>query len=262
MDIEGINLCRTGRIALIQLCTKSGEVFLFDIAVLGQDAFDKGGLRAVLESEQICKVIFDGRADADALYHQFHVQIRHAFDLQVQHALRFSNSNDRYVKGLKKCLSDANVVPLMERERLEALKEEGLRLFAPEKGGRYEVWMERPLNQALVDYAAADVKYLLSMKAIWHASQDVLQLTRDRLQGAVQAAVPAKGQHMSVRDFSLGQHPQYLGREAVSQKRRIMGGTGPMKRSRPMGGSNRFGLDDDLNDICDPFDGFFGYGSD
>ena len=65
-----------------------------------------------------------------------------------------------------------------------------------------------------------------------------------------------------VRDFSLGQHPQYLGREAASQKRRIMGGTGPMKRSRPMGGSNRFGLDDDLDDICDPFDGFFGYGSD
>ena len=115
-----------------------------------------------------------------------------------------------------------------------------------------------------MDYAAADVKYLLSMKAIWHASQDVLQLTQDRLQGAVQAAVPAKGQHMSVRDFSLGQHPQYLGREAVSQKRRVMGGTGPMKRSRPMGGSNQFGLDDDLDldDICDPFDGFFGYGSD
>jgi hypothetical protein len=29
--------------------------------------------------------------------------------------------------------------------------------YAPEKGGSYNVWVDRPLPQALVDYAAADV---------------------------------------------------------------------------------------------------------
>eukprot|EP00438_Fugacium_kawagutii_P016516 Skav222454 [mRNA] locus=scaffold3319:66870:88806:+ [translate_table: standard] len=100
----------------------------------------------------------------------------------------------------------------------------GVRLFAPEKGGHYEVWLQRPLHQALVDYAAIDVKYLLPVKAMWFgpSSKAVFKVTQDRLQGAIQAAAPAKGQHMSVRDFSLGLDPRYLGREAVAQKPRRM----------------------------------------
>lgn len=259
MDVEGIDLCRTGSIALIQLCSKSGQVMLFDIAAMGQAAFDAGGLRAVLESPHICKVVYDGRADADALYHRHRVQIHHAFDLQVQHALRNSGSGDRYVKGLQKCLSDAGVVPLMERARLERLKEEGRRLFAPDHGGRYSVWMERPLRQALVDYAAADVKYLLPVKAMWSgsSSQAVLRVTQARLQGAVNASVPAKGQHMSERDFSLGLSAQYLGRAAVEKPRCFeCGSTGHMARSCPLriGRLNRFD-DFDLDDY-DRFDDY------
>lgn len=86
------------------------------------------------------------------------------------------------------------------------------------------MWLQRPLHQALVDYAAIDVKYLLPVKALWFgpSSKAVFKVTQDRLQGAIQAAVPAKGQHMSVRDFSLGLDPQYLGREAVAKKPRRM----------------------------------------
>eukprot|EP01068_Selenidium_serpulae_P005992 Selendium_serpulae@DN4257_c0_g1_i2.p2 len=95
MDVEGVALCRTGQIGLIQLCTTGGDVWLFDIATLGQDAFEAGGLKRVLESESICKVIFDGRADADALYHRHWVSLRRAYDLQIHHALRYSSEGDR-----------------------------------------------------------------------------------------------------------------------------------------------------------------------
>lgn len=53
MDVEGIDLCRTGSIVLIQLCTSGGQVILFDIAAMGQDAFDIGGLRADTSSVAI-----------------------------------------------------------------------------------------------------------------------------------------------------------------------------------------------------------------
>lgn len=237
MDVEGIGLCRTGPVALIQVCTPKGDVYLFDITTLGHDAFSLGQLSPVLESERICKVIYDGRADADALCHQFGVQLRHAFDLQVQHALRYSNTNDRYVKGLQRCLDDSGVVPHFERAKIERIKDVGKRLFVPELGGRSSVWMERPLPQALVDYAACDVKYLLRVKAAWagSTSQAVLRVTRERLRGAMTAQVPAKGSHMSVRDFSLGPHAQYLGREAVAQPRCFKcGSTGHLARSCPL----------------------------
>ena len=70
-----------------------------------------------------------------------------------------------------------------------------------------------------MDYAAADVKYLLPTKAKWHDSHlhAVSRVTQERLQGAVNAAQPAKGKHMSVRDFSLGINAQYLGRSAAIQ---------------------------------------------
>lgn len=94
LDLEGVELCRDGPIALIQFCTQQGEVFLVDIAELGQAAFDQGGLRAVLESPHIVKVIYDGRADADALYHRHWVNLQGAYDLQVLHALQFTKPYD------------------------------------------------------------------------------------------------------------------------------------------------------------------------
>ena len=43
MDVEGVDLCRNGAIALIQMCTFDGQIVIFDIAALGQDAFNLGG---------------------------------------------------------------------------------------------------------------------------------------------------------------------------------------------------------------------------
>ena len=187
MDVEGVNLCRTGPVTLIQICTSQGQVVLFDILTLGQDAFLSGGLKALLESEAVCKVIYDGRADADALYHRHGVNLQHAFDLQVQHALRYSRDNDRYVKGLQRCLDDSGVVPSADKLRVARIKDAGKRLFVPEMGGRADAWLVRPLSQALLDYAASDVQYLLRMKSMWSGptSNAVFRVTKERLRGAM-----------------------------------------------------------------------------
>ena len=59
---------------------------------------------------------------------------------------------------------DAYLVRDRTRGReLARIKEEGLKLFAPEKGGSYAVWKERPLPEALIKYATSDVSLLLEM---------------------------------------------------------------------------------------------------
>ena len=87
VDIEGVNLCRDGRISIIQVCDAQGRVFLFDITKMGSDAFidwpGRPSLRALFENPHLMKVIFDGRADADALWYIFGVQMCNVYCLQV-----------------------------------------------------------------------------------------------------------------------------------------------------------------------------------
>lgn len=66
VDFEGANLCRDGELYLAQLAAASGPVVLVDIFRLGEAAFGAGGLRALLESEDVLKLIFDGVTDAAA----------------------------------------------------------------------------------------------------------------------------------------------------------------------------------------------------
>lgn len=40
------------------------------------------------------------------------------------------------------------------------MKDKGTLLFAPEKGGRYEVFDERPLSKEMEDYCVQDVRFL------------------------------------------------------------------------------------------------------
>ena len=56
-------------------------VKLFDIVTLGERAFEEGGLRRVLESKDITKVMYDPRADADALYHLHNTTLCNVLDV-------------------------------------------------------------------------------------------------------------------------------------------------------------------------------------
>lgn len=83
IDFEGVNLGREGELLLAQLAADDGQVVLIDVAKLGASAFDEGGLRALLQSEDVLKLIFDARSDADALFHLCGCRLTHVCDCQV-----------------------------------------------------------------------------------------------------------------------------------------------------------------------------------
>jgi len=108
------------------------------------------------------KVFYDVRNDSDALYTHFDIRLKGTFDLQLLELVtRHSEGyNTRFVFGLGKS---------MEKFRLatpewKRVKEEGLRLFAPEHGGSYQVFERRPLDEKVLTYCAQDVALLLELE--------------------------------------------------------------------------------------------------
>jgi exonuclease 3'-5' domain-containing protein 1 len=206
VDCEGRDLCRNGTLDLLQLSNGS-STWLVDVATLGDAAFEAGRLRELLESETVLKVVFDGRADADALYHLYQTRLCNAYDLQVASCRRqdhIQGRRDRFLHGLGRAMGVYLQRDPKRARRLTLVKEAGLKLFAPEKGGRYEVWAERPLAEALVTYATADVDLLLEMKTAWERHSPVEEntaMTALRLRRAVDGPNPAKGKHMAMKDF-------------------------------------------------------------
>eukprot|EP00105_Crassostrea_gigas_P027032 XP_011448227.1 PREDICTED: piRNA biogenesis protein EXD1 isoform X3 [Crassostrea gigas] len=82
VDCEGIALGVEGPMTLLQICTYSGDVYLFDVQE-NRELFSEGHLKIVLESDEILKVIHACSYDSAALYHQFGVTLQNVFDTQV-----------------------------------------------------------------------------------------------------------------------------------------------------------------------------------
>ena len=64
------------------------------------------------------------------------------------------------VCGLARCIKTDAILSLEEKKVWEAVKDKGARLFAPEKGGKYEVFDQRPLSKEMIDYCVQDVRFL------------------------------------------------------------------------------------------------------
>ena len=168
VDLEGINLCRHGSISVIQMYqSQENRVYLIDVHSLGAAAFStasKDGsttLKRVLESSSILKGFFDVRNDSDALYNHFGVYLRGVVDIQLME-LRTRTGSRKFVNGLARRLEQyfAAAGSFGEAATWRSAKQAGLRLFAPERGGSYEVFNARPMPQAILDYCIQDVTFL------------------------------------------------------------------------------------------------------
>ena len=170
IDIEGISLSRHHSISMLQLFVlPMSHAYLIDVHTLGKATFCTPAadgtttLKTILESGAIPKVLFDVRSDSDALYGQFGIDLKGVQDMQLME-LGSRGSDKRFVHGLGTCIARDAGLSHSERHSLAAIKYAGIRLFAPEKGGSYEVFNERPLKDELIKYCVQDV---ICMPRLW-----------------------------------------------------------------------------------------------
>jgi exonuclease 3'-5' domain-containing protein 1 len=176
LDIEGVKLCRHGSISIIQLLVvPQNRTYLIDIHTLKDAAFNTPGatgqtLKHILEAETIPKVFFDVRNDSDALFAHFEINLAGIQDLQLME-LATRRHSKRFLSGLAKCIDYDLRLTFAEKSAWTATKTRGKNLFAPEKGGSYEVFNQRPLSEVIALYCTQDVQF---MPMLWNTYSERL----------------------------------------------------------------------------------------
>lgn len=165
IDLEGENLSRDGTISILQLYLRPEKVtYLVDIFTLREQAFatlSQNGrtFQQILEDAHIPKVIFDVRNDSDALHTHYHIRLAGIHDLQLME-LATRTFNRRHVNGLAKCIERDASLSFEENQKWKRCKDKGVHLFAPESGGSYKVFNDRPLREEIREYCIQDVHFL------------------------------------------------------------------------------------------------------
>lgn len=208
VDCEGRSLSRNGTLALVQVSNERNQCFIFDL-VPGDNfaVFFDLGLRALLESTDVMKVMHDCRSDADALGHLAHVTLRNVVDTQIAYALhQMSTCNSLpYPMGYSKLVlfvSLYNPLPLRESPTPAHHNRTTLHVENPLKARIHmtmdadkEFWHRRPLPRDALEYAALDVLLMLPMYGVtlsWLSDAERIQLRAYSNQRVVNmnAAVP------------------------------------------------------------------------
>lgn len=153
-DLEGVDLLRNGVISLMQILVPPSPVaHLVDVHTLQKEVFDaawSGGqtLRTIFGFKDYAKFFFDVRNDSDALYSHFQISLNGAIDLQL---LEYASCprKGKVIKGLANCVAEDADLSWPSTHRWQATKNARQSLFASEKGGRYELFLERPLLTVL-----------------------------------------------------------------------------------------------------------------
>ena len=72
--------------------------------------------------------------------------------------------NKKRLHGLARCITSDLSLGAYEKRRWVERKNRGKRLFAPEMGGSYEVFNERPIGEDIALYCTQDVQF---MPGLW-----------------------------------------------------------------------------------------------
>ena len=193
IDLEGTNLSRDGTLSIMQVFVDPlKSTYLFDIYTLKSAVFTTRGpksnrsLQDVLESEVIRKVFFDVRNDSDALFSHHGIQLRGIADLQLME-LAARPQDRRLLSGLAKCIKKDLGLSVAEKEAWARGKARGLALFAPERGGSYQAFDQRPLAPEMMEYCVADVTFLPRLWEVYE--RRLTAVWRPKLQRATEARV-------------------------------------------------------------------------
>lgn len=158
------------------------RTYLIDIHTLKGEAFTTAGvtgqtLKDILKSETVPKAFFDVRNVSDALFSHFGVNLAGIHDIQLMELATRTRSK-RCVNWLAKCIDyDLALTTAEKRTWIEA-KDKGRKLLAPELGGSYEVFNQRPLAEEIALYALRIFNYCQSCGVF--TSTSLLPLGRPR----------------------------------------------------------------------------------
>ena len=174
IDLEGIRLGRKGSISIISIYIAPKKiVYLVDIYTLGSSALSTtnakiNSLQTLLGSSVIPKVIFDVRNDSDALYSLYQVSVDGIEDLQLMKLGCRRGSKD-HVMSLAKCIEYHCPIHAEAQKEWQETKCHATQLFDPEKGGRYEIFNERPLNRDIIRYCTQHVTLLPELYNVYNS---------------------------------------------------------------------------------------------
>ncbi|XP_044472258.1 uncharacterized protein LOC123200935 isoform X1 [Mangifera indica] len=151
-DCEGVDLCRTGRLCIMQLAFPDA-IYLVDAIQGGKTLIN--ACKPALESSYITKVIHDCKRDSEALNFQFGIKLHNVVDTQIAYSLieeqeGRKRSPDDYISfvGL---LADPRYcgISYQEKEEVRVLLRQDPKF-----------WTYRPLTELMVRAAADDVRFL------------------------------------------------------------------------------------------------------
>ncbi|EAQ88734.1 hypothetical protein CHGG_05353 [Chaetomium globosum CBS 148.51] len=170
-DLEGENLSRHGSVSILQLhVLPSSRRYLVDVHTLQHTAFSTCGengltLKELLESDGILKV---------------------------------------FSIGLSRCIERGACLLAAELATWKAVKDAGVKLFSPDYGGSYTVFVERPLCDAIKLYSAQDAQilprlwsqYNTRMTPVW--TRKAHETSKERVALSQTATFNGKGRHMAL----------------------------------------------------------------
>lgn len=154
-DCEGINLGSKGQLTLLEIGTTRGEAFIFDVLTCPGLLTD-GGLKTLLESENVIKVIHDCRNDSVNLYNQYNIIIRNVFDTQAAHAVLQYQDHGKQVYKVKNV--SLNTLCELYNAPINPIKDQLKNVYRRDQ----KYWARRPLSRDMLLYAAGDVLVLIN----------------------------------------------------------------------------------------------------
>ena len=196
LDLEGTKVSRNGTLALLTIMIHpQADTYIIDVTTLGKAAFDtktstgKQNLRSVLESDNIDKVFYDVRRDSDALFAHYGIRLAGVHDLQLmQLAARPKHVQKQFLTGLGNCIKFDAGLSKADAAEVASIKEDGVRIFDPTKGGSYTVFDARPLSNKIKRYCVQDVQFMPKLWSAYHGRMsefwwnEVLKETKVRIQ--------------------------------------------------------------------------------
>ncbi|CAG9861325.1 unnamed protein product [Phyllotreta striolata] len=169
-DCEGVSLGNKGQLTLMQIATMTGFSYVFDL-ISCPEMIDHG-LKKLLESDYIIKVVHDCRNDSVNLFNQYNITMRMVFDTQAAHAILTYQETNKPVYKVKSIALNA----LCEHygAPVNPVKDQLKNIYKRDQ----KYWSRRPLSREMILYASADVLSLTHEKIYHYMSKSIKEENR------------------------------------------------------------------------------------